>query len=634
MEVMPSQKRSFVKFPERKIIVINVHSIKLSTAGLLPLCIGMMFSTTVDAQTTTTTWTHCANENQSCSVPGTRQVRYGANGKYAYKSVTNSVQCSNSVFGDPAYGVDKTCGYATTSTTTTTTTTTTTAPTTTTTTSPTTTTATAPAPTSTVLPVPTNIANGSTVSLQCGTTYQGTLNLSGKSNVTVTTSGTCGKASITPGTAVSSWGLYTGNIYSAPINFTPVQVSIGGKPLEAAHWPNRPQTWATSAGSVPNSDLAGATLVTKPNVYAINSQVLSSNSIPTSSPFYVEGKLWMLDSPGEWAVSNGRLYIWAPDGASPEGRVWAAAANVGINADKSSGVTIDNVKVFSGSDGISGAYSSNLNIRNSEIYNSSRDGIYATDATGLVLSNNTINNSVRNGIGGWYNNNGAIVTNNSVSASGTVGMPKPTQAGIFFGNTSKNSKIDGNRVTNSASNGITAYVSSTISNNLVDGACTVLTDGGGIYTNGRTAGYVPLNLRIEGNTVKNVILDGSKGIYLDDASSYVTVTRNNVSATPSGLFIHDGSNNTVTGNNFFSNIKNHVALALTSSNNVFTNNNFNSTGSELTFNLEGSNVQSFGTFDYNTYKSTNVSRFAGAAGTKSYTDWKNYMRQDTHSTMN
>jgi len=292
------------------------------------------------------------------------------------------------------------------------------------------------------------------------------------------------------------------------------------------------------------------------------------------------------------------------------------------------------VKVFSASDGISGAASTNLKIRNSEILNSARDGIFASDASSLVLDNNAISNSVRNGVGGWYNNNGAILTNNIVSSSGTVGMPKPTQAGIFFGNTSKNTKIDGNKVTNSASNGITAYVGSTISNNIVDGACTVLTDGGGIYTNGRTAGYVPVNLRIEGNTVKNVPLDGAKGIYLDDSSSYVTVIKNNVSATPSGLFIHDGSNNTVTGNTFFSNVKHHVALATTSSNNVFTNNIFNSTGSELTFNLEGSNLQSYGTFDYNTYKSSNFSRFAGASGTKSYTDWKNYMRQDTHSTTN
>jgi len=374
-------------------------------------------------------------------------------------------------------------------------------------------------------------------------------------------------------------------------------------------------------------------LITKPNVYSINSQTLSSNSVSTSSPFYVEGKLWMLDSPGEWVVSNGRLYIWAPDGASPEGRVWAAAGNVGINADKSSGVTIDNVRVFSASDGISGAASTNLKVRNSEILNSARDGVYAPDASTLVLDSNAIANSVRNGIGGWYNNNGAIVTNNVVSTSGTVGMPKPTQAGIFFGYSSKNTKIDKNQVNNSASNGITAYVNSVISNNTVDSACTVLTDGGGIYTNGRTAGYVPLNLRIENNTVRNVALDGAKGIYLDDASSYVTVTGNNVSATPTGLFIHDGSNNTVTSNTFYSNVNYHIALAGDNvHHNKIARNVFRSTHGELTFKLEGEKPASFGKFNNNIYL-TDHEKFAHAGKPMSFYEWKKLMRQDINSTI-
>ncbi|MDB5759583.1 MAG: hypothetical protein JWM30_2872 [Burkholderia sp.] len=66
--------------------------------------------------TTTTTWVNCAGENGQCSFSGTRQVRYGANGSYGYKSATGSISCSNDVFGDPIYGVVKTCSYADTST--------------------------------------------------------------------------------------------------------------------------------------------------------------------------------------------------------------------------------------------------------------------------------------------------------------------------------------------------------------------------------------------------------------------------------------------------------------------------------------------------------------------------------------
>ena len=79
-------------------------------------------SPTPTTTTTTTTWVNCANENGLCSFSGTRQVRYGANGSYGYKSATGSISCSNDVFGDPIWGVAKTCSYADSSSTSTTTT--------------------------------------------------------------------------------------------------------------------------------------------------------------------------------------------------------------------------------------------------------------------------------------------------------------------------------------------------------------------------------------------------------------------------------------------------------------------------------------------------------------------------------
>src|SRR5262249_24602965 len=57
-------------------------------------------------------WVKCANENQICTVPGTKNVRFGANGSYVTKVVTNSIPCTLDAFGsDPAYGVVKVCEY-------------------------------------------------------------------------------------------------------------------------------------------------------------------------------------------------------------------------------------------------------------------------------------------------------------------------------------------------------------------------------------------------------------------------------------------------------------------------------------------------------------------------------------------
>jgi Flp pilus assembly pilin Flp len=55
------------------------------------------------------TWKTCASENGYCSFTGTAPVRYGANGVWTTQTFTNGVACNNSVFGDPLYGVVKSC---------------------------------------------------------------------------------------------------------------------------------------------------------------------------------------------------------------------------------------------------------------------------------------------------------------------------------------------------------------------------------------------------------------------------------------------------------------------------------------------------------------------------------------------
>jgi hypothetical protein len=63
------------------------------------------------AETATTAWAPCANEGSACTFSGAHQVRYGANGIFVYKSATDTVDCSNEVFGDPLFNVIKHCEY-------------------------------------------------------------------------------------------------------------------------------------------------------------------------------------------------------------------------------------------------------------------------------------------------------------------------------------------------------------------------------------------------------------------------------------------------------------------------------------------------------------------------------------------
>jgi len=61
-----------------------------------------------------TRWVHAANEGQSFTLNGTATVRYGANGKFVQKNVTNAGACTNAFFGsDPAPNVRKECDVLT-----------------------------------------------------------------------------------------------------------------------------------------------------------------------------------------------------------------------------------------------------------------------------------------------------------------------------------------------------------------------------------------------------------------------------------------------------------------------------------------------------------------------------------------
>ena len=55
-------------------------------------------------------YTFCSNEHERCSFSGTKDVAYGANGRFTYRQrVTGGIDCNNGTFGDPAPGVFKAC---------------------------------------------------------------------------------------------------------------------------------------------------------------------------------------------------------------------------------------------------------------------------------------------------------------------------------------------------------------------------------------------------------------------------------------------------------------------------------------------------------------------------------------------
>jgi hypothetical protein len=73
------------------------------------VCLTIIFVKPPSASAQTNDWTTCAPEGGYCSFTGTKEVRYGANGSYFYKTLSGGTACTNSVFGDPSIGTAKAC---------------------------------------------------------------------------------------------------------------------------------------------------------------------------------------------------------------------------------------------------------------------------------------------------------------------------------------------------------------------------------------------------------------------------------------------------------------------------------------------------------------------------------------------
>ena len=78
-------------------------------AVYLFVCVAALLTFSASASAQTSDWTFCAWEGGTCTFSGTQEVRYGANGSYFYRTVSNGTACTNNVFGDPSAGTVKNC---------------------------------------------------------------------------------------------------------------------------------------------------------------------------------------------------------------------------------------------------------------------------------------------------------------------------------------------------------------------------------------------------------------------------------------------------------------------------------------------------------------------------------------------
>ena len=507
------------------------------------------------------------------------------------------------------------------------------------------------------LALPSHIADGSTVLLDCGRVYSGELNLEAKSAVTVKTSGNCGPATISLATPLSGWRRESSAypIWSAAITIQPAQVEVGQRFMTLAHYPPSPQSWMTAASQhagqlslqLPNHDVVGATLVWRANDWlilahpvlrytsphlTIASNVRDEFIFPPQTSFYIEGKCWMLTAAGEWCVEQGRLYVWAHDGGSPEGRTRVAPRGSAINANNSKSIYIQNIKIRMATVGVVANNAHHLFINNSEFEQLGEEAIIA-GGEDIYLDKLRIKLTGLNGIRFTDDARKIVVRDSTIDGAGMLGMPKRSKGAIVL-EQAQQSHIIGNTILNSAYIGIRTFRHSVVENNHIMRACLRLTDCGGIYTYARDG--LPLNTEIRLNTISDIQGSLSYGIYLDDEANNVQVVGNTIEHNAGGMQLHNAHHNLIQGNLFNKNKNQQILFNETlmqpilRSNNISRNNFINDDAVpvyRLWSALGSQTIGNFASYSGNSYKVADKG-FAELAGSgmRDWRGWRSRMR--------
>lgn len=286
--------------------------------------------------------------------------------------------------------------------------------------------------------------------------------------------------------------------------------------------------------------------------------------------YFLTGARWMVDSPGEWVADNAARQLVArmPDSKYPGERVKAVHLPYGIDLGRLAYVNVDGLRVTNTVIGVNAANSINVALQNSVIENTVDEGIDVSGARNPLIRSNRVRRSGGDAIGlvvGGIPPTGAVIADNDVRESGVriaadgriISLPVPVVGAIRSGT---DGTVSGNRVTATGYSGITPTKGGVVANNVIENACLVLDDCGGIYTFGPD-----LNISITGNIVRNLIgtNDGKPaseynvphavGIYLDENSSLATVSGNTVFNAQHGIQLHNAFMNRVLGNTLYAN---------------------------------------------------------------------------------
>lgn len=354
--------------------------------------------------------------------------------------------------------------------------------------------------------------------------------------------------------------------------------------------------------------LAGATAYVRTNPYTIETVVIKSFDgqsgvvaiegelafpVMRGTGYFLEGKTWMVDQPGEWAQdSNNTLHYAATAPVTEKLTAMLRRLTAGGSPKKTYGLwfhQVNNMRIehlrFEYTDAaIDLSQSSNVIVRDVESLYAHEDGLLASNSNGIQVLDSRFDASGRGSIRIMASSN-AQVAGNVVSRNGLFFSGQPLGAGVIQAGQTQptisftgwairvdgtNSVVENNLVQDTAYVGIafSNLTGTKVRNNTVLRPCLMLTDCGGIYTHSNLHEMAATNQpisQVHGNLIAGLRsnLDGAfrygqldliagenqaNGIYLDANSTNIEVFNNFVSGAEVGIYLHNSSYNIIRNN--------------------------------------------------------------------------------------
>ncbi|MEO6329384.1 MAG: Ig-like domain-containing protein, partial [Ginsengibacter sp.] len=378
--------------------------------------------------------------------------------------------------------------------------------------------------------------------------------------------------------------------------------------------------------------------------------------------YFIQNDIRTLDKFGEWYYnpSTKKLSVFFGSNSPSSYDIEATTLSNLIYTNNFSNIVFDNLAVKGGNEyNFLVESGSNVNIKNCDILFSGRSAVESKGNVNFKIEGCLVSGSNGMGIDLGYGQNAIARNNKIINTSLIAGMGfkgEPNANAIVSNGT--NNLIEFNEIRNTGYTPIFFVQGdyTVIKNNIIDSYCSVLDDGGGIYTVDGTAGTIRKGRKVTGNIISNGIgaPDGTdnrnirpaEGIYMDCGSSAVEITNNTIFNVGKGLYIHNSrsiiaNNNTMYNNGSQMYVKQNPKEELIR-NNAITNNIFfskNSSQASLSLLSNVDDINLFGRFDSNYYARplndrlliyTNYVKNTGASVLQSYDleAWKNKYDKD------